>query len=46
MSEQLSETVRIRVQPSMRDIDQGRWDACANPPGEPHNPFVSHAFLD
>jgi uncharacterized protein len=23
----------------------GAWDGCANPPGEPYNPFVSHAFL-
>lgn len=21
------------------------WDACANPEGAAHNPFVSHAFL-
>lgn len=46
MNELLSEATRIRVQPAMRDIDAGRWDACANPPGGPYNPFVSHAFLD
>ena len=46
MSELLDHSVRIRVASAMRDTDAGRWEACANPPGEPHNPFVSHAFLD
>ena len=45
MNELLDRTVRIRVAPSMSDIDAAAWDGCANPPGEPHNPFVSHAFL-
>jgi predicted N-acyltransferase len=29
----------------MAEIDGARWAACASPPGEPENPFVSHAFL-
>lgn len=39
------ETLHVRVAQSMADIDAGAWDACANPPGRPYNPFVSHAFL-
>jgi len=46
MSELLDHSVRIRVAGAMRDTDAGRWEACANPPGEPYNPFVAHAFLD
>ncbi|HUE45111.1 MAG TPA: peptidogalycan biosysnthesis protein, partial [Aestuariivirgaceae bacterium] len=46
MNECSSEILRIRVASSMRDIDAGAWDSCANPPGEPYNPFVSHAFLE
>ena len=45
MSQCLEHTVRVRIAGSMRDIDAERWEACANPPGEPYNPFVSHAFL-
>jgi predicted N-acyltransferase len=29
----------------MTEIDGAPWDACANPPGEPENPLVSHDFL-
>jgi uncharacterized protein len=46
MNELLDHSLRIRVARSMRDIDAGAWEACANPPGAPHNPFVSHPFLD
>jgi hypothetical protein len=35
----------IRVVDSLTGVDFVAWDACANPPGEPANPFVSHAFL-
>jgi predicted N-acyltransferase len=34
-----------RVLGGIGDIAAARWDALANPPGEPFNPFVSHAFL-
>lgn len=34
-----------RTSGSIDDIDAARWDALANPPGAPFNPFVSHAFL-
>lgn len=30
---------------SLADIPAAAWDACANPPGVPHNPFLAHAFL-
>ncbi len=48
-------SLRVRLVPSMADIDAAAWDACANPPGlvvaqddpqkERYNPFLSHAFL-
>jgi predicted N-acyltransferase len=37
--------VKLRVIGSLSEIDAGSWDSCANPPGEPVNPFVSYAFL-
>jgi len=30
---------------SMSEIDAAAWNAIANPPGEPYDPFVTHAFL-
>lgn len=30
---------------SIDEIEAAQWDALANPPGQPFNPFVSHAFL-
>lgn len=36
----------IEVHQSLSAIAAGTWDACANPPGQPHNPFVRHAFLN
>ena len=35
----------VKVASSMAEIDASRWDACANPVPERHDPFVSHAFL-
>ncbi|WP_137391374.1 GNAT family N-acetyltransferase [Rhodoligotrophos defluvii] len=35
----------ISVESAIADIAPAQWDACANPPGRPYNPFVSHAFL-
>ncbi|MBX6424891.1 MAG: N-acetyltransferase [Variibacter sp.] len=40
-----SADLRIRVLPSIAEMPAAMWDACANPPQEPYNPFVSHAFL-
>jgi len=35
----------LRSVERISDIAPADWDACANPPGQPRNPFVSHAFL-
>jgi len=35
----------IEVHQSLSAIAAETWDACANPPGQPHNPFVRHAFF-
>jgi uncharacterized protein len=34
-----------RLVRSISDIAPEDWDACANPPALPFNPFLSHAFL-
>ena len=40
-----SEAAIIRVVDDLSSVDSASWDACANPLGEPVNPFVSHRFL-
>ena len=35
----------VRVETSVDNIAAASWDACANPPELPYNPFLSHAFL-
>ncbi len=35
----------FRVISSLSEIARDDWDACANPPGEAFNPFLSHDFL-
>ena len=30
---------------SLGEIDSAEWDRCANPVGQPTNPFVKHRFL-
>ncbi|MFN4231034.1 GNAT family N-acetyltransferase [Parvibaculum sp.] len=40
-----SEAAIIRVVDTLAAVNAASWDACANPPGEPYNPFISHAFL-
>jgi uncharacterized protein len=42
----LPDNLTIRVLTSTRDIAAENWDACANPAGQPYNPFVAHAFFD
>lgn len=37
--------VTARLVESLEEIEPAAWDALANPPGAPVNPFVSHAFL-
>lgn len=36
---------KLRVLTSLAEVAAADWDAVANPPGRPFNPFVSHAFL-
>ncbi|MGE0211999.1 MAG: GNAT family N-acetyltransferase [Parvibaculaceae bacterium] len=45
MNKPEAQPVSIRVHGSLADVDAREWDACANPSGQPFNPFVSHAFL-
>lgn len=40
-----TEPVEITVIPSIAALAEAEWDACANPPGSPFDPFVSHRFL-
>ncbi len=35
----------VQVHPTLRGVQAADWDRCANPQGEPYNPFISHAFL-
>ncbi|MFN4355195.1 GNAT family N-acetyltransferase [Parvibaculum sp.] len=39
------EAAIVKVIDSLASVDPAAWNACANPPGEIYNPFVSHAFL-
>lgn len=39
------ENLIIKVYHAIEEIPAAAWDACACPPGEPRNPFLSHAFL-
>ncbi len=45
MTEHETDEAVIHVEAAMDGIDGSQWDACANPPGRPANPFVTHAFL-
>jgi predicted N-acyltransferase len=40
-----AEQAVIKVAQGLGAVDPAQWDACANPEGEPANPFLSHAFL-
>ncbi|MEO8927518.1 MAG: peptidogalycan biosysnthesis protein, partial [Caulobacteraceae bacterium] len=35
-----------RVHRRIADIGRQAWDRCANPPGQPADPFISYDFLD
>ena len=37
--------MQIRVVSTLQDVEAERWNAHANRPGLPYNPFVDHAFL-
>ncbi len=43
-SKQSAEAV-VKVVPSISEIAEDAWDACANPDPATYNPFLSHAFL-
>ena len=34
-----------RILHGIDEIEPRTWDRCANPPGEPFNPFLAHSFL-
>ena len=34
-----------RILHGIGEIERATWDRCANPPGEPFNPFLAHSFL-
>ena len=34
-----------RILHGIDEIEPRTWDRCANPPGEPFNPFIAHSFL-
>ncbi len=38
-------SLRVSILKGVRDIRAGEWDACANPPSLPYNPFLAHAFF-
>jgi uncharacterized protein len=35
----------VSVARGAREFGQEEWDACANPPGHPFDPFLAHAFM-
>src|SRR6056297_2189543 len=37
--------MQARILNSIQEIDAAEWNACANPPGTPRNPFLTHEFL-
>lgn len=45
MTEEDSAKTVIRVEPGIGAIDAEQWEACANPPQQAFNPFISHGFL-
>jgi uncharacterized protein len=37
--------MKIEIVPSILKVEAKAWNACANPLGNPFNPFISHEFL-
>lgn len=37
--------MKIEIVPSLLQVEASAWNACANPSGNPFNPFISHEFL-
>lgn len=40
------DTLALRIIGGLSEVDRAAWDAVANPPGSPFNPFVSWDFLE
>ena len=40
-----SSDITLEAVSSVSQISAEEWDGCANPRGQPYNPFVSHAFF-
>src|SRR5690606_4443041 len=40
-----TEPMQARLLDSINEIAASDWNACANPPGQPRNPFLRHEFL-
>jgi len=38
--------LRLETIDRLNKVDKAQWDACANPPGGPFNPFVAYDFLE
>ncbi|MBL4596328.1 MAG: N-acetyltransferase [Robiginitomaculum sp.] len=38
-------SLQLRILQKLDEIDAGQWDALANPPGAPFDPFICYAFL-
>ncbi len=38
-------SLSVSVLKAVRDVRPEDWDECANPPGQPYNPFLAHAFF-
>jgi hypothetical protein len=45
MSKDESKGRVVRVERAIASVEPSQWEACANPPSRPYNPFVSHSFL-
>ena len=41
-----NEAITARTVSSITDIGRGTWEALANPPERPYNPFISYDFLE
>lgn len=45
MTAKVTADATFRVISSLKEVDRDDWDAVANPPGLPFNPFLTHDFL-
>ena len=41
-----SDDLTLSLAQGLSKVDRAQWDACANPPGVPYDPFVSWDFLE